>query len=332
MRLTKRTLKALQDLSQGKEISEKELQDYELLKVLLEDRLIRRNLKGKTRKYLIAVNIEGLKSYIRSVYDIDIQEDWKVLVKNSRLPDALKKVLSDNEIKIEGKSYSEIVANIENGLSSITPGMTKRQISAILFWGMSKVLDNKMEIVEALSGSEVPLLLNVCGGSDRFEQISFIENYDTYIYLINTYLSPKNLFIYSAGFQGSAKRLRQNGGCAIHYASVDGLSQVGRERFQSWLWNCSEESIPHYFFGDFDFSAMQIFSSLKATFPQIQLDQKHYDKMVTAVRRGNGHTPKMADKKEQKDLGEVGDAYCDEVLLPTMRELGFFDQEGVVDY
>jgi len=194
MRLTKRTLKALQDLSQGKEISEKALQNNGLLKALRDEDLIKVTPKGQTRKSLKVVDLEGLKTYLRSVYKKDIQEDWKVLVENSRLPDSLKKALSDSEIKIEGKSYREIIANIEMHLSSLAPGMTKRQISATLFWGMSKVLDNKMEIVEALSGSEVPLLLNVCGGSDRFELISFIENYDTYIYLINTYLSPKKSF------------------------------------------------------------------------------------------------------------------------------------------
>jgi len=284
------------------------------------------------RRTKILFNLE-FEIFCRTTLEMPSQtslEIWKRLIANTSLSILLKNIFSSKEIIIYGKKQQEIIQNIEKKLPLIKNGMTNRQISSILFWGLSKVLDNKKEIVSVLGGNSPALMLNVCAISNDFSEVLFIENYDTYVDYINQNSFEKYIIIYSAGFSTSALRIRERNGCSLHYSNQNELDEKNRMRFESWFFKESEENIKISFFGDFDFSGISIFDALRNLFPKIIMYRGGYDFMLNEVQNGNGHLPEMASKENQKDPKIVNDAYCDGVLLPAMRQYGFFDQEGVV--
>lgn len=125
-------------------------------------------------------------------------------------------------------------------------------------------------------------------------------------------------------------RIRDKAGCSLHYSNQDKLDMNNRMRFETWLYKESNEQIKTSFFGDFDFSGILIFNSLRNLFLEIVVYKHGYNLMLIEVQNGNGHLPEMASKENQKDPIAINDSYCDEILLPAMREYGFYDQEGVV--
>jgi hypothetical protein len=292
----------------------------------------RTNAPRFDRKTRLVFNA-AMEEACRDILDMPSESDrqlWARAVGEAELLDALCDVLKAGKpIAVEGKSYPETAKRIASVAGLLKAGMTCRQISAAIFWGMSKVLDSRPDIVRALHGVDVPVILNVFAASDTFDAVCFVENYDTYASFTQSSSLDEWIFIYSAGFGGSAMRIREKTGCDIHYSSQDRLSADARQRFELWLGNDLDEQLPVYFFGDFDFSAMAIFASLKRIFPGIRPDAKRYAFMLEQVRKGSGHAPAMAGKEKQADPKTVGESYCDEVLLPAMRAHGFYDQEGV---
>jgi len=330
VRLSQNTVNGLRELIEKSEVSGAKIKDQTLLHALKENGIVRLLPQGRTRKVIRLVNEDDLLRFLRLNYAIDLNETWAKCVSESSLSERVKNALLRKRVDIKGKSNKETVDQIERNIPLLKRGMSRRQMSAILFWGLSKVLDDKADLLHALDATEPRVLLNVYGPSQAFEAVLFIENYDTYVRYATNDIFERYVVIYSAGFSSSALRIRERGGCALHYASNEWLGQAGRERFESWLWQESAEEIPVLFFGDLDYSGVEIFRSLRRSFSEVVFFKPGYDAMLEEVRRGNGHAPVMADKEKQKDPNSTGDAYCDEVLLPAMRAYGFYDQEGVV--
>ena len=267
--------------------------------------------------------------------DMELFEFFRLLPPNTTrnydtTPNYVCTTSKDFTTKTKSKSDKEIIENIEMRLSLIEKGMSNRQISSKLFFGLSKELDNRKDIVDILEGEQTSIILNVCGLSDDFSEILFIENYDTYVYYISKKKLKNTLIIYSAGYSASSIRIRDKKGSSLHYSQNDKLDKKSRIRFESWLYKESKENIRISFFGDFDFSGVSIYNSLRNLFPKILMYKDAYDFMQKEVLQGNGHLPIMASKENQKDPGPIGDKYCDDILLPTMRKYGFYDQEGVI--
>lgn len=281
-------------------------------------------------KILFNLKYEDFCRIVLDMPSLTQLENWCKIVEKSTLSNAIKEVCYSKEISIKGKSQKEIIDNIEKRISLIKDGMSHRQISSILFWGLSKELDNRRDIVNILEGNSPAVMLNVCGMSHDFSDILFIENYDTYVDYISKEKLENFLIIYSAGFSTSAMRIRDKIGCSLHYSNQDKLDAVNCIRFESWLYKESNEKINISFFGDFDFAGVSIFSSLRNLFPEIVMYKYAYEVMLVEVQKGNGHLPEMASKENQKDPKIINDIYCDEIILPAMREYGFYDQEGVV--
>ena len=330
MRLSQNTVNSLRQLIENSEVTAAAFNDQTLLRALQENGIVRVIPRGKTRKVLKLVSEDDLVQYMLVNYALDLNATWTQCVREASISETLKDALLTTRIAIKDKTDREIVAQLESRTHLLREGMSKRQMSAVLFWGLSKVLDDRADIVQVLQGKEPPVMLNVYGSSNIFQAVLFIENYDTYVRYTTKDVLDRSVVIYSAGFSSSALRIRERDGCALHYASNDCLGKEGRERFESWLWQKSTEKIPVSFFGDFDYSGVEIFKSLRRSFSEVTFFKPGYDAMLEEVKRGNGHAPAMADKERQKYPNCTGDAYCDEVLLPAMREYGFYDQEGIV--
>lgn len=330
MKITTQTIKILQELFDTGEVSSSKFKDITLLEKLKENRIIKLIPIGKTRKKIQLLDKSYLHQYLEVEFSFNITQIWIEVVENSSLPSKLKEVLIAKPIEIKNKSYKEIISNIEIKILLIKKGMTNRQISSILFWGLSKELDNRKDIVDILEGNQPAVMLNVCGMSHDFSEILLIENYDTYVdYIVKNKLE-NTLIVYSAGFSTSATRIRNKQGSSLHYSNQDKLDINNRIKFESWLYNKSNEKLNISFFGDFDFAGVSIFNSLRNLFPEIVMYKYGYDLMLKEVQNSNGHLPEMASKENQKDPNIINDSYCDNILLPAMREYGFYDQEGLI--
>jgi len=85
---------------------------------------------------------------------------------------------------------------------------------------------------------------------------------------------------------------------------------------------------PVYFWGDLDFSGMDILAKLKKVFPTIEPWYNGYVPMLNALQAGDGHSPEEAKKEKQTDPVTTGCEYADLVLLPALRKYNrFLDQE-----
>jgi hypothetical protein len=107
----------------------------------------------------------------------------------------------------------------------------------------------------------------------------------------------------------------------LNASTANGLEAVG-----AWLFGRSE--LPVCFFGDLDFSGMQILTSLREVFAQAHAWKPGYGELISVLTSGGGHSPEMASKERQIDPGSTGCDFADALLLPSMRQHSrFVDQE-----
>ena len=86
--------------------------------------------------------------------------------------------------KLEGKTAEQIITGFANLTPFIDKGLSLRQLSARCFWGHSKFLDNREDLLNTLfTNANIrprPIMVNVCL-SETIKGVLFIENHDTYI-------------------------------------------------------------------------------------------------------------------------------------------------------
>ncbi len=235
--------------------------------------------------------------------------------------------------KVADQSAASVVRAYASIADYLNRGFTLRQLSARCFWGNSKALDSREDVLRQLFPelqiAPRPILVNVhlpekCNG------ILLIENQDNYIQALKGY--PKELrnlaVIFVAGFRGSAERIRMREGVSLHYQG--NYDAALKQQFESY-WFAEIDSLwPVWFWGDLDFSGMAILKALRQRFAEVQAWPDGYEPLLQVLKGGGGHLPQMADKTEQIDPGFTGCVYADEELLPAIRECGrFVDQEMV---
>jgi hypothetical protein len=262
------------------------------------------------------------------------QQEWEQAL------DAHAGVFADKGCSLRArpqKVVDQSAASIVRAYASITDyldrGFTLRQLSARCFWGNSKFLDTREDVLRQLFPelqiAPRPILVNVhlpeqCNG------ILLIENQDNYIQALQGY--PKGLrdfaVIFVAGFRGSAERIRMREGVSLHYQGD--YDAALKQQFESY-WFAENDSLwPVWFWGDLDFSGMGILKALRQRFAEVQAWPDGYEPLLQVLNNGGGHSPGMADKTEQVDPGLTGCDYADEMLLPAIRSSGrFVDQEMV---
>jgi hypothetical protein len=199
-----------------------------------------------------------------------------------------------------------------------------------LFWGDSKVLDERGPLVAALWPEleirERALVVAVhlpatCRG------VLFIENQDTYTAAAGGTVAgvAHTALVFAAGFRGAASRVRNRAGALLHYAGSSESALVSE--FDGWWFGAVSKAWPCWFWGDLDFSGMQILKSLRSRFPDLCAWQPGYEPMLARLKNSAAYSGRLIDDRGQIDPLETGCAYADATLLPAIRELGPMDQE-----
>lgn len=314
----------------------------------LEGRLFEVRLKRKRPPYepeYVGASlrfIEGAEAICRDWLDRPRPERyldaWRAAVEEyaDHFADAGKCLLT-RPLKVEGKRAPEIVAALARIGQLPSATLTLRQLSARLLWGHSKLLDTREELLGQLfpgfALAPRPVLVQVYLPSDC-NGVLFIENLDTYLQALAG--RPSEVaglgLVYSAGFAGSAQRIRSRDGVSLHYQGASDRQM--QARFEAWWMDTGDPSWPAcgpvWFWGDLDFSGMAILKALRLRFGDAQAWQPGYALLLELLRAGAGHFPDMADKSEQIDPGDTGCSYADRYLLTAMRTTGrFLDQEVV---
>jgi hypothetical protein len=207
-----------------------------------------------------------------------------------------------------------------------------REASARAFQGRSKILDSREELLRVLGAapgqfSEPPIQLLV-QAPERIEDVVFVENLVTFERMSDGHASvcATSLLVYAAGFRGSARRLRSRESCRV-YLRASPRCHAQMTAVEDWLFGSSK--LPVFFFGDLDYSGMQILANLRAVFAGAQAWQPGYAHLAAILESGGGHLPDQAGKGMQSDPGDTSCLFADGTLLPLMRKHGrFVDQEA----
>jgi energy-coupling factor transporter ATP-binding protein EcfA2 len=254
-----------------------------------------------------------------------------------------KAAISDLPVSIPGRSAAEVFNRLTSirALYDHRETLYLRELSSRTFWGLSKVLDNRSDLVAALLGladcpyPAQPVHLNVYFGGP-FSWILFVENKtsferairDARETLLHGRFSPYAgaALVYSSGFMGTAGRIRKSSGCRTFY-SLDAVSNANEiEAFDAAFY--SDIDVNAAFWGDLDHAGMAILSSLRTTFPSARAWEPGYAPMLVRLDAGEGHVPEEAKKAGQKPILSTGCSYADSVLIPSLVKHGrFIDQE-----
>lgn len=247
----------------------------------------------------------------------------------------IKKAAGDYCIDMPDRDMAEVVAKLNTLKTLAGTPLLLREVSSRLFWGMSKVLDNRTGLVAALLGTdecpfpESPIQLQVYLPSGGFTGVLFIENLMSFEQATRSRSSAyaKLALVYASGFKGSAARLRGVETVSLYFSHKGELGGDRAEYFESWLF-AQNIGLPVYFWGDLDWSGMRILTAMRKNFPEMQAWEPGYAPMLESLRAGHGHSPEAADKRGQKPLEATDCAYADSQLVPALRTQGkFVDQE-----
>jgi hypothetical protein len=252
-------------------------------------------------------------------------------------PDEVKRAVGDYCIHLPDRSAMEVVAQLNQVFALAEAPLLLREVSARLFWGMSKVLDKRQALVAALLGApecpfpESPMQLQVHVPAGGHAGVLFIENQVSFEQALRSTAraSGSVALVYAAGFKGSAQRLRRREGCSVYYSGRGALDRAVAQRFEAWLFEderCDGERV--HFWGDLDDAGMCILAAMRASFPGVTAWEPGYAPMLAALLAGQGHAPEAADKAGQRPVAATGCPYADAHLLPALARLrAFVDQE-----
>jgi hypothetical protein len=274
---------------------------------------------------------ETLRVWLRRDWNEPAAMVWRRAIERHapKFHDAGAALLSQR-IAIENRSADDIVAALAAAAGIRVP-MTLRQLSATVFWGDSKILDERGELIAALLPHLKILdrvlviavhLPELCNG------VLFIENQDTYTAAAAGTPTEALEFalVYVAGFRGTAARVRNRLGSLLHYAGP-GLRELA-SHFDAWWYDGGAAFGPAWFWGDLDFAGMQILKSLRSRFENLEAWPVGYEPLRVQMQAGGGHGLLTDDSKGQVDPVLTGCAYADSVLLPAIRRHGRRDQES----
>jgi hypothetical protein len=281
--------------------------------------------------------------YGRSRPGLKYSEEWRCLVQSSDLDSDIKAAILDLPISIPGRSATEVFGRLNSirALYDRRETLHLREVSSRTFWGLSKVLDNRSDLIASLLGlaecpyPAQPVHLNIYFVG-VFSWILFVENKtaferairDAKEALLHRRFSPYAgaALIYSSGFMGTAGRMRKSSGSRAFYC-LDAISNANEvEAFDTAFYN--DIDINAAFWGDLDHAGMAILSSLRTNFPSTRAWEPGYAPMLVRLETEEGHAPEEAKKGGQKPISSTGCSYADSVLIPALAKYGrFIDQE-----
>lgn len=247
-------------------------------------------------------------------------------------------------LKVSGKSTDDIIAAFARIPQVAEHCLSLRELSASCFWGDSKYLDSRQDLLTKL----FPQVAELLSARTRLLQVKLpaqiqgvliIENQDTFVRAcLNKLAGAENMaIVYGAGFRVAAERLREPGHILFGYVS-DAVNSsrklqqmppdaVVRAEFESGWFNTATPW-PVRFFGDLDYSGMAILASLRKQFPNAEAWQPGYSILLQQLQMGGGHSAEQSGKTLQKMVSRTGCPYADSVLIPALQHTGhFMDQE-----
>ncbi len=240
--------------------------------------------------------------------------------------------LAARSIELPGKTAVELAAAFARVADYADANLSLRQLSARCFWGHSKFLDERAELLAALVPSlrlqPRAIVVNVFL-PQQINGVLFVENQDSYMRATAGMPGAARslALVFASGFRGSAQRIRQRDGASLHYHATS--TDAYRATFESW-WFAQSDDLPAWFWGDVDYSGLAILKALRCRFGDVRAWEPGYAPMLRFMQEGGGHTREVADKEDQSHPGETGCAYADSVLLSAINEHGLFvDQEAV---
>ncbi|MCD4499680.1 hypothetical protein [Chromobacterium vaccinii] len=285
----------------------------------------------------VANEVEVRRTVGRALRVKSAAERWREAVRDGLQGAAeIKAAVSEFCIDMPDRTMAEVVERLNELPTLAGKPMLLREVSAQLFWGMSKVLDKRQGLVAAVLGvdecpfPESPIQLQVFLPPVSCRGVLFIENLMSFERAIR---SASSVFeglalVYASGFKGSAQRLRTPDGCSLFYSARGGISQDLRDGFEARFFG--KVVIPVFFWGDLDWSGMRILAAMRTSFLGLTAWEPGYSQMLAALIEGKGHSPEDADKQGQRALGTSGCAYADAHLIPALQSYGkFVDQEQI---
>jgi hypothetical protein len=260
------------------------------------------------------------------------RDEWRAaLLSGLDAPPEVAEALVPFTLKIDGRTHAEVVQALNQVRKLKGMPLRLREVSSTVFWGLSKVLDDRGDMVAKLLEldecpfSPPPIHLSIRLPLAAVKGVLFVENKTTFDTLNVPEVADLAL-IYSAGFMASASRLTSRADVAPYFAAESGLDTPSAELVLSFLFDAAP--LPCYFFGDLDYSGMAILKAMRQNFPSLRAWDPGYLKLLARLTAGDGHTPSAARKDGQRDPEITGCPLADDVLLPSMRKAGLFvDQE-----
>jgi len=272
-----------------------------------------------------------LRDWLQRPATASPMDQWRRAVEErAHLFPAGYEALLTRRIVLPGRSDREVATALVR-LASIHQPATLRQLSTRIFWGDSKVLDDRGELMAALFPDlqirDRPIVVAVHLPA-RIEGVLFVENQDNYGAAIGGEPAGARelAVVYLHGFRGTAARIRSRQGVHLHFGGP-GIDR--HARFEGWWFDDVEPLQPLFFWGDLDFASMQMLKSLRQRFGEIAGWRPGYEPMLTELAAsGGGNRP---TGHRQVDPGMTGCGFADQVLLPAVRALGCWDQERMAD-
>ena len=263
-------------------------------------------------------------------------ERWRDAVNEHLVGDAVaKQAVGGYCIELAGHSMSDVIQRLNEIHQLKDQHLLLREVSARLFWGMSKVLDGRQGLVAALLGQvdcpfpESPVQLLVQLPAGELSGVLFIENQMSFEQAARSGSAQLEGFalVYASGFKGSAQRLRSAWGSSVYYSTRGSVLPQHREGFESWLY-AKTADLPLYFWGDLDWSGMAILRAMRLSFPTMEAWPVGYEPMLMSLVEGHGHAANSADKQGQSPVVSTGCSFADKRLIPELQSArGFVDQE-----
>lgn len=258
---------------------------------------------------------------------VNYKEQWIKAIKLSQIDKNTQNILCDIlPIYIKGKEAKDVIERVQGYLQLHRKNDFIREASAYMFWGRSKTLDNRTDLWELFSIKQHPMqFLTFCATSKK--NVLFIENKQTFESLQRIQeIKSEYILIYLSGFMGTAFRTRKKEYRSVYvkYDEDFNLSIDMNEIFEDTTYRL-------YFWGDLDYEGINIFVALKKVFAGVALWRYGYDLMLKKLYDNQGHDAESYKKGKQKRPQNIaGEAYITDVLIPSMDEKGFYDQEGIL--
>jgi len=279
-----------------------------------------------------------VRTWLQRPYEVPALQQWRQAVEQAahHFAGSVDKLYS-RHISLSDRSAEQIVQAFVRIGDFQQRNLTLRQLSAVCFWGRSKFLDGRLDLVLSLfpqiSLKQRPVVVNIYL-PQTIDGVLFVENQDSYTCAMQG--RPREAqslaLAYSAGFKSSAARIREKGGVSLHFTGP-GVNQYQELFEQHWHDESAGQSTsqwPLWFWGDLDYAGMSILKQLIKRFPQMRAWQPGYQMLLEHLQTGNGYEAGGDEQQTQIDPQSTGCNYADEQLLPTLREHGLFVDQEIV--